>query len=86
MLVTVTNAKGESELTFPSPGICLLTANLRQDAKDSSRANIDVFIVDLRINETLPMYNQPPKSPLSGGLLRLRGGRSYWYMSPYFVE
>ena len=25
-------------------------------------------IVDLRINETLPMNSQPPKSPLSGGL------------------
>ena len=51
-LATVTNADGECELIFPSPGRYLLTANLRQDAKDSSRANIDVFIVDSRINDT----------------------------------
>ena len=37
-----------------------------------------LFIVDPRINETLPMYNQPPKSPLSGGLWKLRADRSYW--------
>ncbi len=26
-------------------------------------------MVDFRINWTLPMHSQPPKSPLSGGLL-----------------
>ena len=48
-LATVTDAKGECELTFPSPGRYLLTANLRQDAKDSSRANIDVFNVSMLV-------------------------------------
>ena len=48
-LVAVTNAKGECELIFPSPGRYLLTANLRQDAKDSSRANIDVFNVSILV-------------------------------------
>ena len=48
-LVAVTNAKGECELTFPSPGMYLLTANLRQAAKDSSRANIDVFNVSMLV-------------------------------------
>ena len=48
-LATVTNADGECELIFPSPGRYLLTANLRQDAKDSSRANIDVFSVSMLV-------------------------------------
>ena len=48
-LVAVTDADGECELTFPSPGMYLLTARLRQDAKDSSRANIDVFNVSLLV-------------------------------------
>ncbi len=48
-LVTVTNADGECELTFPSPGMYLLTAQLRQEAKDSSRANIDVFNVSILV-------------------------------------
>ena len=48
-LVAVTDAKGECELTFPSPGRYLLTANLRQEAKDSSRANIDVFNVSMLV-------------------------------------
>lgn len=48
-LVAVTDAKGECELTFPSPSRYLLTANLRQDAKDSSRANIDVFNVSILV-------------------------------------
>ena len=48
-LVAVTNADGECELTFPSPGMYLLTANLRQDAKDSARANIDVFNVSMLV-------------------------------------
>ena len=37
-----------------------------------------LIMVDLRINETFPMHSQPPKSPLSGGLWKLRAGRSYW--------
>ncbi len=49
MLVTVTDADGECELIFPSSGRYLLTARLRQDAKDSSRANIDVFNVSMLI-------------------------------------
>ena len=49
MLVAVTDADGECELTFPSPGMYLLTANLRQDAKDSSRANIDVFNISMLV-------------------------------------
>ena len=48
-LAAVTNADGECELIFPSPGRYLLTANLRQDAKDSSRANVDVFNVSMLI-------------------------------------
>ena len=48
-LVAVTNADGECELTFPSPGRYLLTANLRQAAKDSSRANVDVFSVSVLV-------------------------------------
>ena len=48
-LVAVTNADGECELTFPSPGRYLLTANLRQDAKDSSHANIDVFNISMLV-------------------------------------
>ena len=48
-LATVTNADGECELIFPSPGKYLLTANLRQDAKDSSRANIDVLGVSMLV-------------------------------------
>ena len=35
-------------------------------------------MVDFRITYTLPMHSQPPKSPLSGGLLELYEGRSYW--------
>ena len=46
---TVTNADGGCELIFPSPGRYLLTANLRQDAKDSSRANIDIFSVSMLV-------------------------------------
>ena len=48
-LVTVTNADGECELTFPSPGMYLLAANLRQAAKDPSRANVDIFSVSMLI-------------------------------------
>ena len=48
-LVAVTNADGECELIFPSPGRYLLTAYLRQDAKDSSRANIDVFNISMLV-------------------------------------
>ena len=48
-LVAVTDADGECELIFPSPGRYLLTANLRQDAKDSSRANIDVFNISMLV-------------------------------------
>jgi len=48
-LVTVTNVNGECELIFPSPGMYLLTTRLRQDAKDSSRANIDVFNVSVLV-------------------------------------
>ena len=48
-LVAVTNADGECKLIFRSPGMYLLTANLRQDAKDSSRANIDVFNVSILV-------------------------------------
>ena len=48
-LAAATNADGECELTFPSPGRYLLTANLRQDAKDSSRANIDVFNISMLV-------------------------------------
>ena len=51
-LVAVTDAKGECELIFPSPGMYLLTANLRQDAKDSSRANVDVFNVSILVEAT----------------------------------
>ena len=48
-LAAATNADGECELTFPSPGMYLLTANLRQAAKDSSRANIDVLGVSVLV-------------------------------------
>ena len=48
-LATVTDADGECELIFPSPGMYLLTTQLRQDAKDSSRANIDVFNVSVLV-------------------------------------
>ncbi|MCE2396147.1 DUF4198 domain-containing protein [Candidatus Poribacteria bacterium] len=48
-IATVTNAKGECELIFPSSGMYLLTTRLRQDAKDSSRANIDVFNVSMLV-------------------------------------
>ena len=48
-LATVTNADGKCELIFPSPGMYLITARLRQDAKDSSRANIDVFNVSMLV-------------------------------------
>ena len=48
-LATVTDADGECELIFPAPGRYLLTANLRQDAKDSSRANIDVLGVSMLV-------------------------------------
>ena len=48
-LAAVTDADGECELIFLSPGRYLLTANLRQDAKDSSRANIDVFNISVLV-------------------------------------
>ena len=48
-LAAVTDADGECELIFPSPGKYLLTVNLRQDAKDFSRANIDVFNVSMLV-------------------------------------
>ena len=48
-LVTVTDAEGECELIFPSPGKYLLTANFRQDAKESSRANVDIFNVSMLV-------------------------------------
>ena len=48
-LAAVTNAKGECELTFPSPSRYLLTANLRQAAKDSSRANVDIFSASMLV-------------------------------------
>ena len=49
MLATVTDADGECELAFPSPGRYLITTNLRQDAKDSSRANVDIFNVSMLV-------------------------------------
>ena len=51
-LAAVTNADGECEFIFPSPGRYLLTANLRQDAKDSSRANVDIFSVSMLVEVT----------------------------------
>ena len=48
-LATVTNADGECKLIFRASGKYLLTANLRQDAKDSSRANVDIFSVSMLI-------------------------------------
>ncbi len=48
-LATVTGADGECELIFSSPGRYLLTANLRQAAKGSSRANVDVFGVSMLV-------------------------------------
>ena len=48
-LTTVADAGGECELIFPSPGMYLLTANLRQAAKDSSRANVDIFSVSMLV-------------------------------------
>lgn len=48
-LAAVTNGDGECELIFPSAGKYLLTANLRQEAEDSSRANIDVFNVSMLV-------------------------------------
>lgn len=48
-LATVTNADGECELIFPSPSRYLLTVNLRQDAKDSSRANVEIFSVSVLV-------------------------------------
>ena len=48
-LAAVTDGDGECELIFPSPGKYLLTANLRQEAKDSSRANIDVFNISVLV-------------------------------------
>ena len=48
-LATVTDADGECELIFPSPGKYLLIANLRQEAKDSSRANVDIFSVSMLV-------------------------------------
>ena len=45
----VTNTDGECELIFPSSGKYLLTANLRQAAKDSSRANVDIFSVSMLV-------------------------------------
>ena len=49
MLATVTDADGECELVFPSPGRYLLTADLRQAAKDSSRANVDILSVSMLV-------------------------------------
>ena len=48
-LVTVTNADGECKLIFRASGKYLLTANLRQAAKDSSRANVDIFSVSMLV-------------------------------------
>ena len=48
-LATVTDADGECELIFPSPGRYLLTAQLRQAAKDSSRANVEIFSVSMLV-------------------------------------
>ena len=48
-LATVTNADSECELTFPSAGMYLLAANLRQDSKDSSRANVEIFSVSMLV-------------------------------------
>ena len=49
VLITITNADGGCELIFPSPGRYLLTAKLRQEAKDASRANIDDFNVSMLV-------------------------------------
>ena len=48
-LVTVTNADGECKLIFRASGKYLLTANLRQAAKDSSGANVDIFSVSMLV-------------------------------------
>ena len=48
-LVTVTNADGECKLIFRASGKYLLTANLRQAAKDSARANVDIFSVSVLV-------------------------------------
>lgn len=49
LMTAFTNADGKCELIFPSPGRHLLTTKLRQDAKDSSRANIDDFSVSMLV-------------------------------------
>ena len=49
LMTAVTNADGKCELIFPSPGRHLLIAKLRQEAKDSSRANIDDFSVSMLV-------------------------------------
>ena len=48
-LATVTDADGECKLIFRASGKYLLTANLRQDAKDSSGANIETFSVSMLV-------------------------------------
>ena len=48
-LATVTDADGECELIFPSPGRYLLTTNLGQDAKDPSHANVDIFSASMLV-------------------------------------
>lgn len=55
-LATVTNTKGECELIFPSSGMYLLTARFRQAAKDSSRANIDVFNISMLVEVRRKKY------------------------------
>ena len=49
LMTAFTNADGKCELIFPSPGRHLLTAKLRQDAKDYSHANIDDFSVSMLV-------------------------------------
>ncbi len=48
-LVTVTNADGECKLIFRASGKYLLTANLHQDSKDSSGADVDIFSVSMLV-------------------------------------
>ena len=44
------------------------------------------IMVNSTITYTPSMYDQPPKSPLSGGLGKLFEGQSYWQMSTYFYN
>ncbi len=74
LLVAMISEEMESKLLVPG----LYRSGLGVNVDPVVKPLLQQLIVEFRITDTLSMHNQPPKSPLSGGLQKLRAARSYW--------